>query len=92
MATKKRVLNYRNIDNVPVVYFDVAPVFGVLHGAAQIELASRILSPGRDGISVEFHTTARVRCTHEALKSLIRAAEQCLEMIERGNSDSNLLN
>ena len=92
MPTRKKNLNYRNIDNVPMVYFDVAPVFGVLHGAAQIELASRILCPTEGGMSVEFHTTGRMRCTAEALRSLIRAAEKCIEMLDKGSPEGNRLN
>src|SRR5262245_32956988 len=36
---------YRDSETAPIIYFDVIAGTGVMHGAVQIELASRILTP-----------------------------------------------
>jgi hypothetical protein len=68
----------------PVIYFDVAPTFGVMAGAIQIELAGRTLVPIEDGSTrVEFVVTARIRCSPAAILNLKRAIEHSLEMLKQ---------
>jgi hypothetical protein len=40
---------YEDAGTAPFIYFDMAPAYGVLAGAFQIEFASRILIPLADG-------------------------------------------
>jgi len=41
-AEKNELIIYENVDTAPFVYFDIAPAHGIMGGAIQIELASRI--------------------------------------------------
>jgi hypothetical protein len=73
---------YKNADSAPFVYFDIAPVFGTMAGAIQIELASRILSPTDDRkIATEFVTTGRLRCSPAAARELREAIDKSLELL-----------
>ena|SRR6185312_10495748 len=75
---------FRNSDLAPFIYFDVAPTFGTMGGAIQIELGSRTLTPGSDNdVSIEFITTGRLRCSPAAAKHLRDAIDRSLEMLEQ---------
>jgi hypothetical protein len=76
--------SFKNPDTVPFIYFDVAPTFGTMAGAIQIELAARILLPTPDGgAKAEFVTTAHLRCSPAAAGSLRKAIEKCLELVKQ---------
>ncbi len=58
---------YENVDTAPFVYFDISPAHGIMGGAIQIELASRILNAVSDGsVEIKFITTGRLRCSPTA--------------------------
>jgi hypothetical protein len=80
--------NYEDPRTAPIIYFDMAPSFGTLAGAVQIELASRILIPtATDGVLVKFIATGRLRCSPAAARHLREAIDRSLEMIERPTTD-----
>ena len=66
----------------PIVYFDVAAAHGIMNGAIQIEVVSRILVPLEGaGVRLEWMTTGRLRCSPSAAQSLITSLQQSLEML-----------
>ena len=74
----------RDSDAAPFLYFDIAPAYGIFHGAIQIEVASRVLTvaPG-GGAKVEFVTTAHIRCSVQAATNLRNALDDALKMLEQ---------
>jgi hypothetical protein len=42
---KDAVPSFGNRNDVPTVYFDIAPAYGVMSGIVQIEVGQRILIP-----------------------------------------------
>src|SRR5882724_11520804 len=42
---KGQAPTFENRNDVPIVYFDIAPAYGVMSGIVQIELGARILVP-----------------------------------------------
>jgi hypothetical protein len=42
---KGQVPTFENRNDVPTIYFDIAPAYGVMSGIVQVELGSRILVP-----------------------------------------------
>ena len=74
---------YRDSDAAPFVYFDLAPTFGTMGGAIQIELAGRTLTPDEQTVTAAFVTTARLRCSPAAARDLVQALSKALEMIEQ---------
>jgi len=75
---------YRDSETAPIIYFDVIAGTGVMHGAVQIELASRILTPMPDGpVQIGFMATGRIRCSSNAAKLLRDAVDQALKMLEQ---------
>lgn len=69
---------------VPFIYLDGASCHGVLAGAIQIELIARILVPRPDGgVDMKVVTTARLRCSPSAAKSLRLSIDQALNMAEQ---------
>jgi len=64
MTEKTEIPAYENINEAPVIYFDIAPAHGIMGGIIQIELASRILNAMPDeSVEVKFITTGRIRCS-----------------------------
>jgi len=61
---------YDDSSNAPFVYFDLAPIHGVMSGAVQIELASRTFAHVDGVVAVKFMTTGRLRCSPTAAKHL----------------------
>ena len=58
---KTAVPVYDNINDVPTIYFDIAPAYGVMSGIVQIELGARILVPhGDDSVDVRFISSGRL--------------------------------
>jgi hypothetical protein len=75
-------VGFRDSTTAPFVYFDVAATHGVVNGAVQIELVSRILVPLEDGgVQMEFLTTGRLRCSPVAAKGLQDSIQKALEML-----------
>jgi hypothetical protein len=73
---------YEDNSTAPFVYFDLVPTHGMMAGAIQVELASRILSPGPDSVTVKFMTTGRLRCSPAAARHLMSALEAALKMLD----------
>jgi hypothetical protein len=75
---------FRDSDSAPFVYFDNSATFGVLAGAIQIELVSRILVPLADGgVKTEFKVTGRLRCSPAAARYLRESIDKSLEMLTK---------
>jgi hypothetical protein len=74
---------FRDSGGAPFIYFDIAPAYGIFNGAIQVELASRILTPGDNNtVKVSFRETAHVRCSPSAAALLRDALTKALEMLE----------
>ncbi len=74
---------YENVDTAPFVYFDISPAHGIMGGAIQIELASRILNAVSDGsVEIKFITSGRLRCSPTAALNLRNAIDASRKMLE----------
>ncbi len=81
---KGSVPPYDNSNNVPTVYFDIAPAYGVMSGIVQIELGARILFPHHDdSVDVRFISCGRLRCSATAATHLRNALDAALKMLEQ---------
>jgi hypothetical protein len=68
----------------PFVYFDIIGAHGIMNGAIQIELASRILIARPDGgVEIKFITSGRLRCSPTAATNLRAAIDGSLKMLEQ---------
>jgi hypothetical protein len=75
---------YEDRGTAPFIYCDGSAAFGVMNGAIQIELASRILIPRTDGgTDVKFVTTGHLRCSPAAAKLIREAIDGALKMLEQ---------
>src|SRR3954452_12627127 len=64
---KGQVPTFENRNDIPTVYFDIAPAYGVMSGIVQIELGARVLVPHQDdSVDVRFVTVGRLRCSATA--------------------------
>ena len=68
------------------IHFDGVAAHGVMNGAVEIELASRILIPANDRTIVEFVINGHIRCSPSAARALRSAIDDCLRMLEQPNS------
>ena len=67
----------------PLIYFDIVGAYGTMHGAVEIELATRILVPRADGSTeVKFISCGRLRCTPSAAANLRSGLDAALKMLE----------
>ena len=83
-AEKNELIIYENVDTAPFVYFDIAPAHGIMGGAIQIELASRIPNAVSDGsVEIKFITAGRLRCSPTAAMNLRNAIDAALKMLEQ---------
>ena len=58
--TPPKTTPYEDNGLAPLVYFDISAAHGVMNGAIQIELASRILVPGQaDAVDMRFRATGQ---------------------------------
>jgi hypothetical protein len=73
---------YEDSSAAPFVYFDIVPTHGVMNGAIQIELASRVLTPADGLVAIKFLATGRLRCSPAAAKQLRDAIDVSLKMLE----------
>ena len=68
----------------PVVYFDIVGAYGIMSGAIEIELATRILIPRPDGSTeVKFISSGRLRCTPTAATNLRNSLDSTLRLLEQ---------
>ena len=68
----------------PLVYFDIVGAYGTMHGAIEIELATRILVPKPDGTTeVRFLSSGRLRCSPTAATNLRNGLDAALKMLEQ---------
>ncbi|WP_349631160.1 hypothetical protein [Bradyrhizobium jicamae] len=83
---KGTVPAFDNSNDVPTIYFDIAPAYGVMSGIVQIELGARILIPhGDDSVDVRFVSCGRLRCSATAAVHLRNAIDASLKMLEQPN-------
>lgn len=76
--------SFENRNDVPTVYFDIAPAYGVMRGIVQIELGERILVPHQDDtVDVKFVSCGRLRCSAAAAVHLRNALDASLKMLEQ---------
>jgi hypothetical protein len=86
MANKPIVPTFHNPETAPVIYFDIAPAYGIFNGAIQIELAGRTLKPAPSGpVEIEFLVTGRLRCSPIAAGHLREAIDKALEMLKNAS-------
>jgi hypothetical protein len=70
--------------SAPFIYFDLAPTYGVMAGAIEIELVARILIPSAESQpKAEIVTTAHLRCSPVAAAGLRDAVDKALEMFKQ---------
>jgi hypothetical protein len=68
----------------PLVYFDIVAAYGTMHGAIEVELATRILVPKPDGTTeVRFLSSGRMRCSPTAATNLRNGLDAALKMLEQ---------
>ena len=74
---------YEDTGRATFIYFDIASAHGIMNGAVQIELASRVLVPDPDGpVEVRFRTTGHLRCSPIAAAQLRDSLAAALKMLE----------
>ena len=67
-----------------MIYFDIAPAYGVMSGIVQVELGARILIPHQDDtVDVKFISCGRLRCSATAALHLRNAIDASLKMLEQ---------
>lgn len=75
---------FENRDEVPMIYFDIAPAYGVMSGIVQVELGARVLVPHQDdSVDVKFVSCGRLRCSATAAMHLRNALDASLKMLEQ---------
>jgi hypothetical protein len=68
----------------PLVYFDIVGAYGIMGGAIELELATRILIPKPDGTTeVKFISSGRVRCSPNAAMNLRNGLDSALKLLEQ---------
>jgi hypothetical protein len=81
---KGQVPTFENRSDVPTIYFDIAPAYGVMSGIVQVELGARILVPHHDdSVDVRFVSCGRLRCSAAAAVHLRNALDASLKMLEQ---------
>jgi hypothetical protein len=72
----------KNAGAAPIVFFDGAPMFGVLNGIIEVEVAAQILTVKAGGQVVgDWTCCAHLRCSPAAAQSLRAALDQALALI-----------
>ncbi len=85
---KENAPSFENRNDVPTIYFDIAPAYGVMSGIVQIELGERILVPHQDdSVDVKFVSCGRLRCSAAAAVHLRNAIDASLKMLEQPHPD-----
>jgi len=81
---KGQVPVFENRNDIPTIYFDIAPAYGVMSGIVQVELGARILIPHQDdSVDVRFVSCGRLRCSAAAAVHLRNAIDASLKMLEQ---------
>lgn len=81
---KGQVPTFENRNDVPTIYFDIAPAYGVMSGIVQVELGARTLVPHQDdSVDVRFVSCGRLRCSATAALHLRNALDASLKMLEQ---------
>lgn len=81
---KGSVPSFEHSNDVPTIYFDIAPAYGVMSGIVQVELGARILVPHQDDtVDVRFVSCGRLRCSAAAAVHLRNAIDASLKMLEQ---------
>jgi hypothetical protein len=79
---------YENLDTAPLIYFDVAPIHGIVAGVLQVELGARVLIPRPDGSGeTKIITTGRLRCSPMAATHLRDALSASLKLLEQAQQN-----
>lgn len=78
---------HRTLDQAAFVYFDAAPTYGIMNGAIQVELASRVMRPDGPNVAVEFLITGHIRCSPIAASSLRDALDAALKMLDKPQAE-----
>jgi len=83
-SAKGQVPSFENRNDVPIIYFDIAPAYGVMSAMVQVELGARILVPHQDdSVDVRFVSSGRLRCSAVAAVHLRNAIDASLKMLEQ---------
>ena len=83
---KEQAPSFENRNDVPMIYFDIAPAYGVMGGIVQVELGARVLVPQPDdSVDVKFVSCGRLRCSATAAVHLRNALDASLKMLEQPN-------
>jgi hypothetical protein len=83
---KEQAATFENRNDVPMIYFDIAPAYGVMGGIVQVELGARVLVPHQDdSVDVKFVSCGRLRCSATAAVHLRNALDASLKMLEQPN-------
>ena len=73
----------------PLVYFDIVAAYGAMHGAIEVELATRILVPRPDGSTeIKFISSGRLRCSATAATNLRDGLNAALKMLEQPQANA----
>jgi hypothetical protein len=73
----------------PLVYFDIVAAYGTMHGAVEVELATRIAVPKPDGaIEAKFLSSGRLRCSATAATNLRNGLDAALKMLEQPQANA----
>ena len=76
----------------PLVYFDIVGAYGIMNGAVEIELATRILVPKPDGSTeVRFISSGRIRCSANAATNLRNGLDAALKMLEQPQASAGAI-
>jgi hypothetical protein len=71
----------KNTATAPLIYFDTAPIYGVLGGNLQIDIAAQVLVPTSSGsIYSDQVCVAHLRCSHQAALMLMDTLTKALDM------------
>jgi hypothetical protein len=80
----------KNAAAAPFVYFDLVPVFGIVNGVVELELAAQVLVPKPDG-AVGFETVcvAHLRGSFATMEGLSDAIDKALDMARLATASEN---
>ena len=68
----------------PLVHFNIVGAYGTMHGAIEVEPATRIPVPKPNGSTeVKFLSSGRLRCGAHAATNLRHALDAALKMLEQ---------
>ena len=82
----------KNAAAAPFIYFDGVPVYGAFDGNIEVELASRVLMPKSDGVTVtaDLICTGHLRCSPSAAAMLIDALQKAIDMHNKAQEQATI--